>query len=248
MVGDVIKHRLDLCIHLIDTTTGHDVNVDGVVFTPLSPINARFMPRGDGMYILMGYSRENFHMQISARGYETCQVYVDYSELDDRLPMKEAFLIPSENPDLLSDIKTLKGRLPGLTEISLVESNLIIAHTDNYHLKKMQLKVFEKSYRLKKEYSPYAIVREDGKSFFRIDMEDAVDENTVKLKTAPSEDVPRNASVMRIVFGYVDSEGNYRIAIRSKGSKNVCMIRYVQAGEEKFAIADFSDLKEFELE
>ena len=246
-MSDVIAHRLDLALALIDTTTGRSVTAGGVILTPEEGLKLDFLDRGNGLYVLIGYNRENFHMSVEVRGYEKCDIYVDYGELDERRPIKEVFLIPSESPEDKTGILTLSGRLPGLSELSLIESNKVLARTDAFNERKLLLRVFEKGNRLKQENSPYAVVGADGSSFCRIDVKESTDENTVLLKAAPDAEISRNAPVMRMIFGYVREDGEYRIAIRSSGETNVCMLRYVFDGEEKFIVADFNETDEIEL-
>ena len=69
----VIRHSLDLVLHLVDTTTGVLLSGIGAVFErdgrPLSLRN-----KGDGHLILRGSGRTDFRLTVKLRGYRTREV------------------------------------------------------------------------------------------------------------------------------------------------------------------------------
>lgn len=96
MEASVIQHRLDLVIRLIDTTNGYVVEERNVRFWK-NKEEVRPIPRGSGNYIFVNCGREDCDLEIKAYGYDKSKVSIRYEELDRQIPMKEVYLIPSEN-------------------------------------------------------------------------------------------------------------------------------------------------------
>lgn len=239
----MISHRLDLCMNLIDTTTGFKIKESIVEFSfdkagiP-NPIN-----REEGVYLMINSGRENFLMQIKVRGYEPRSYYVDYEKLDSNLPMVEIFLIPSESISGGVSLCTLKGKIPNLQKVSLVIKSDIVARTDAYDERKRILTVFEKGYRLNMEGSPYGLVNEREKTFEFIEVISQPDSDKVKLKQALTGEFLRNAPICRIIFGYVEPDGSYLIRVRDDRSKLNGLIRYDTDSEIRFEEVDFHEVE-----
>ena len=89
----VIRHSLDLVLHLVDTTTGVLLSGIGAVFErdgrPLSLLN-----KGDGHLILIGSGRTDFRLTVKLRGYLTREVEIRYAELSERYPLYELPMLP----------------------------------------------------------------------------------------------------------------------------------------------------------
>lgn len=238
-MGDLIKHSLDLAINLIDTTTGRHVGDSSVEFIFDKELMPRPIPRGSGTFIIMGFGRENFHMQIKLKGYETAYVDVDYEKLDKRLPLQNVFLIPCVSPLLSNDVISLKGNLFGLSELALVRMIDVRAHSDAYDAKKRILTVFEKGNRLNMEGSPFGIIGSDKDHFEIIEIVDQKADDKVILKDPLMEEFFRNAPIARIIFGYVNSDGDYNISVRNDGADLRCILRYTFNGKTNFMKVDF---------
>lgn len=241
---EVFTHSLDLAISLIDTTTGRHVGETDTEFIFDDVLRPKPVFRGSGTFILMGYGKENFHMQIKLKGYESVEIDVDYEKLDERLPLLNVFLIPAISPLLNDNVCLLEGNVPGISEISLVRMADVRAHTDTYNAKKKLLTVFERGNRLNMEGSPFGIISPTKESFEMFEISDQKAENQVELKEPLMGEFIRNASIARGIHGRVDADGNFRIAIRKDGADLRCILRYVVNGETKFMKVDFNKLDE----
>ena len=246
-MGELIKHSLGLAINIIDTTTGKhfgDISTEFIfdrsdIMHPVS--------KGEGTFIILNYCRENFHMQIRHKGYENYDVDVDYELLDKRLPMLNVFMIPTDLNGLKDDVISLKGKLPGISEIMLVRMTDIRAHTDAYDAKKRILTVFEKGNRLNMEGSPFGIIGPAKDAFEVIDITDQCGDNKVILRNPLMEEFFRNAPISRVTYGYVDSKDNYTIAVRNDGADLRAILRYKIGEEIRFMKVDFTNLEEIAL-
>jgi len=252
-LSTMISHRLDLAVLLIDTTTGYHINTSGVKFTFDRPNMPKTVDRGSGTHILLNAGRENMYMTIEVNGYETYVTYVNYEELDERVPMMEVFLIPSEKPSKAGEYISLKGKLPGLSNVSLLMRHDCVAHTDSFDKKKKILTVFEKGNRLNQEGSPYGIINDATKTFVRMDILENVATNQVRVKEDLTDEFSRNAPICRMMFGYVEPDGSYLIRVRDDRSTLKGLIRYSVDGEIRFEEVDFHNLekdnsKEVDLE
>jgi len=244
-VGSVIIQRLDLALKLMDATTGYSISDRGARFI-IDGDEVRFIPRGDDHYILLNYGRRNMSLQIVVDGYESRTVCIDYEELDETCPMKVIFLIPSENSYLREGLLTLKGRIPGLRNISLIERNMCVAHTDTYDPKKKIMTVFEKGYRLRMDGSSYGILDTGNVGFCVFEVAKQPTENSVVLNEPLAEEFRRNAPIHRIVEGYVNPDGSYRLTVRDDGADKKTYVR-VDTGEVRFAEVDFHNLEGISL-
>jgi len=240
-MGTVIIQRLDLALKLMDATTGYSIS-DKMARFIVDGKDVRFIPRGDDHFILLNYGRVNMTLQIVVNGYETKSVSINYEELDETCPMKVIFLIPSENSYLREGILTLKGRIPGLRSISLIQRNMCVAHTDTYDPKKKIMTVFERGYRLRRDGSTYGILDTGNVGFCVFEVVKQPTENSVVLKSELAGEFRRNAPIYRIVEGYVDPDGSYLLAVRDDGADKKTYVR-VETGEVRFAEVDFHNLE-----
>lgn len=241
-MSSTISYRLDLVLILLDTTTGQRVDQFDVDFSIKENPNLKFIRRADATYILINADRKDFSMEIVAKNYEPCQVSISYDELDNLVPMKVVFLIPSEKSPIRDMLISLEGKLSGLSEVSFVLPDRIIAQSSNYDPKKMLLNVFEKGYRLTMEGSPFGLINQSQKSYEVFEVEAQTTESQVKLKGPLEEEFLRNMPIARIIYGRVEPDGSYLLRIRDDGLNLKTYVRYVVEGEVRFKEIDFHDL------
>lgn len=242
-----ISHRLDLAVLLIDTTTGFHVAQPDVRFTFDRSDVSELISRGNGMYILMNHDRADMLMTVEVSGYERMTVPIRYEELDEKVPMKEVFLIPSENAANAGDYATIRGVLPELSEVAFIQKGTVLAHIDGYEKRKRIMTVFEKGYRLSMEGSPYALVNTKEMTFEWLDIVSQPGTNQVELKAPIDENFIRNAPICRIMFGYVEPDGSYLIRVRDDRSDLRGLIRFKVDGEIRFKEVDFHDSTTWDL-
>ena len=239
-MSSVITRRLDLVLHLIDATTGHAVN-EAMTQFETDREDMKFISRDYGTYILINSGRDNFLMQIAVKGYEKVPVEIKYEELNEVMPLKEVFLIPSERTSSSEDVLFMKGNLPGLQSVSLIETNKVLATTNSYEPKKRLLQLFERGYRLSTEGSSYGIINREARTFEVFDIEELPNESQVKLRKPLQEEFQRNSQIGRIVNGYVYPNGDYLIGVRNDNAKKPTIVRFV-TDEVKFMEVDFVEI------
>lgn len=237
MEESVIRQRLDLLIRLIDTTTGGSVEERNVRFfrdnEPVRPV-----ARGGGNYVFLNCGREDFELEIRAYGYDSQRMEIRYETLDEKLPIKEAFLIPSENAPGGQPVLTLSGSLPGIQSIQAVNMSATCCCISDFDERKRIMKLFRMHrsgmdgiyYGLihpeRQRYEPFTIVKELAK-------------DSVKISRPLEEPFVVNAPVSRIIFGSVTAGGDYCIRVRDDGRQLRHLIRYVVEDEVRFRTVDF---------
>jgi len=246
-LGSVITRRLDLVLHFIDATTGYAVNEAQVSFKT-DRDDMTFISRGHGTYILINTGRENFLMQIVVKGYEEIPVEIKYEELNEVMPLKEVFLIPSEKTSSMEDVLFMRGNLPGLQSVSLIETNKVLATTNSYDQKKKLIQLFERGYRLNTEGSSYGIINREARTFEIFEIGELPNDNQVKILRPLKEEFQRNSQIGRVVNGYVYPNGDYLIGVRNDNARKPALVRFERDEEVTFMEVDFTKINKEENE
>ena len=224
MEASTIHHRLDLVIQLVDTTTGVAVEEPDVRFF-IEGRQCWPIPRGGGNFVFINTGRRDSTLTMKVYGYETAVVDVQYEQLDNVMPLKQVFLIPSEKLAKGERLCSLTGTLQGLEEIeavSLSQSNLCYSE---FNEKKCLLKLFLARGRLSMEVPP----------------------NMVKLKEPLTETFTVNSPIARVVFGDVSPDGSYLLRVRDDAQMVRYLVRYRVNGEYRFQTVDFHQCADNEL-
>ena len=247
MDNAAIYHRLDLVLRLVDTTTGMAVEERNVRFASdrqsLKPIS-----RGSGSYVFLNTGREDFSITVQVYGFDPCTVQIRYEELDSRLPMKEAFLIPSENAAWGEKVITFSGHLSGLEELEAVSFKTAHCCIHEFDERKRIMKVFQKGSRAAMEDVFYGLIHMDTKSYERFEVVREVSDGSFELKSPLQEPFSVNSPIARIVFGRVGQDGEYVLRVRDDSDKLPYLVRYVVNGEARFQVVDFHQLEEVVLQ
>lgn len=77
---------MDLVVSLFDKKTQRPITEKNVHFKRGNK-TIRLMDKGGGNYIAMNDVRENFMLQIQVFGYEGQEVWIDYNQLSERMPL-----------------------------------------------------------------------------------------------------------------------------------------------------------------
>ncbi|MBO5246165.1 MAG: hypothetical protein J6B28_02770 [Eubacterium sp.] len=247
MDASTICFKLDLILQLVDTTTGNTVDEKDVRFYK-NGNQIRPIPRGSGNFVFINTGRENFVLTLKVFGYEECRMLVEYEKLDEMMPLKQVFLIPSENYSKGEKLLSLTGTLSGLEEIEAVD----LAHSyfciSEFDERKRLMKLFLSQGRLNMESVHYGLISGDRKRFehFEVLKENPPDE--VKLKQPLQEPFVVNAPISRVIFGKVSEDGKYLLRVRDNATILSYLVRYCVNGEWRFQTVDFHNCKENELE
>ena len=245
MDSSVICFKLDLLIRLIDTTTGSEPEERNVSFfkdgKPVRPI-----PRGSGNYVFLDCGREDGVLEIMAQGYEPCQVSVEYEMLDRQLPVKEVFLIPSENMASIQPIITFSGQLPGLESVQAVNLGSTCCCISGFDERKRIMNLF-KTHRTGMDDIYYGLIHPDKQTYEPFAMVKEISESSIKISQPLQEPFSVNSPIARIIFGKTTPEGNFLIRVRDDAARLLLLVRYVVKGSVKFKTVDFHNLEEAKL-
>ncbi|MCD8326448.1 MAG: hypothetical protein LUC90_07130 [Lachnospiraceae bacterium] len=241
MEASTIHHSLDLLIRLIDTTTGDMVDERNVRFwmddNPVRPI-----PRGNGNYVFLNRGRKDTTLKIAVYGYETCSLAIRYQKLDSGMPVKEAFLIPSENA-AGQPVITLSGNLPGLESIQAVSLGSADCCISGFDERKRIMKLF-KTHRTGMDHIYYGLIHMNRQDYEPFEVIKELSENSVKISRPLAEPFTVNSPVARIVFGMVDQQGNYVLRVRDDRTHLIYLVRYEVRGTAEFRTVDMHRAEE----
>ena len=117
-----ISAKLTLAVRLLDTTTVREISEPDAHFL-IDGMKSDPMRKGDGMYVFVNVGKEDFLMQTIVRGYDNSVVAVSTDKLDQRLPMLDLFLMPSEKNRAYGDVLKVYGTLSKLDYIEAINLN-----------------------------------------------------------------------------------------------------------------------------
>ena len=244
--ASTIRHRLDLVIQLVDTTTGAAVEEQDVRFF-IKGKQCWPIPRGGGNFVFINTGRGDNTLTLKVYGYEDAVIDVQYEKLDKVVPLKQVFLIPSEKLAKGERLCSLTGTLQGLEEIeavSLSQSNLCYSE---FNEKKCLLKLFLARGRLSMENVHYGLISEDRGHYEHFEVLEEVPPNMVKLKEPLTETFTVNSPIARVVFGDVSPDGSYLLRVRDDAQMVRYLVRYRVNGEYRFQTVDFHQCADNEL-
>lgn len=246
--GAIIRRQLDLALRLIDTTTANPP-VGGIVRFSRDGKLLPSMNKGEGNYVFMDLGREDFLMRIEIEGYDTLELPVRYGELDERMPIMDVFLMPSENAYRGGRVLTFSGRLPRLTAIEAVNLTNPICTISDYDEKKKLITLFLPNRRIDMEGVYYGLVHEQegGLTYERFEVDESVSSVTIRIKTPLEQGFTLNAPISRVVLGKVDQKGNFVLRVRDNSSELKYLIRCIADGREGFQEVDFHRLEGVKL-
>ena len=235
----VIKNRLDLLIRLQDTTNGMAVNERNIRFYRNGE-EIRPMFRGDGNFILTNTGRENSLMQINVYGFEPYEAVVDYQVLDERLPVLDAFLIPSEHMRAEQDLLSVTGRMEGLKSIEAVHLARPLSGLREFNPKKCEMTVYMPNRRMNMVHTYYGLVNTAEGTFEDFVILEELSDKKVRIKEPLRGEFPQNAPICRLIFGQVKSDGSYLLRVRNTGKNLKHLVRFLTEDGPQFQLIDFA--------
>lgn len=232
-----IRYTLDLLVRLIDTTTGTVVTERDVHFRK-NGRTVQPVQRGNGNYVFLNTGREDYDLQIEVRDFETAYAKIRYGELDDFLPIKDVFLIPSENTAKGEAVLSLAGHLSGLEAIEAVRLGRSYCSIKSFDARKGIMNLF-KTNGPGMEEAGYGLIHADSMTFEAFTVEKVISPVSLKLREPLQEEFRENAPIARIVHGRSDAQGNYLLRVRDDGTSLKYLVRYVVLGSPQFQVVDF---------
>lgn len=240
-----VSYKLDLIVHLLDTTTGLMISQREVIFSNGNHIVV-MQERGDGTYILLNYGRVDMLLTIKVKGYLETVISVRYDELSPQYPTIEAQLIPVIKPYGYHDICSLEGIMPGISDIAAISLTETDAMLGAYNPKKSTIRLFS-TRRL--DENDYAVFHKESMEFeeFRI-VKKAENGLLLHIKEPLLMECKPEEGITRIVRGMTDINGRYLLRVRMDGKGTDYLVRYTVNGKTGYKRIAFGEQKERSLE
>ena len=197
----VIRHSLDLVLHLTDTTTGALLSGADASFTrDGKPI--RFLNKGNGHLILIDTGREDFSLGVSLPGYVPRTVRVQYEELKPMYPALELPMIPDGSEKGPGEYAELRGRLEGLAELEAVWLGENACMIRSFNPRRGLLTLFN-PHHLNMDRVFYALVDPDREVYEALKIEARISDTQFLLADKLNMEFGSHFPVSRRVFGMV---------------------------------------------
>lgn len=242
-----IHYKLDLLIQVMDATTNQPVEDNSIrIYKDDGLISVS--SRGEGCYIIMNSGRENGLMRIEVYGYRARTVALDYEKLDPRMPSLSVFLIPSEKLRLGAGLQILRGRLSGLETVEALHPGRSVTSIREFDPKKRIMTVFSPNRQINLTRQYFGLLHADRSTYEVLDIKEEISDKKVRLGMPIREKFSPNAPLCAIIFGQVEDDGSYILAVKDDGKDLMYLIRYVVNGETKFKKIDFHNLEGVELD
>ena len=237
MNASVIRFQLDLLVRLIDTTTGESVEERDVRFFRDREA-ARPIARGSGNYVFLNCGRTDFFLEIRVYGYEPLRMRVRYETLDEKMPVIEAFLIPSENASGNRPVLGFSGNLPGIRSIQAVNVNATCCCIGGFEERKRIMQLLS-THGSGMDGIYYGLIHPDRQDYEPFEVQKEISKDAVKIARPLREPFSVNAPISRIIFGSVTPEGDYCIRVRDDRERLLHLVRYEVEEETRFRMVDF---------
>lgn len=239
-----VKHRLDLVIRLVDTTTGKHISGQSVRFRK-NDKDVYFVNKGSGTYILMNSDRSDAQYEVFAEGYEPGTVSVAYGESRKQYQTAEVNLIPTVGKYSFTELLTMEGALDGIEDLEAID----ITRSDRKMLS------FDKKKRIITYYggtdlleSEYALFHPETCDFEVFQVRKVIDKASAVIKKPLEMPYTVKDSIVRIVKGKVLPNNRYLLRVQNDGQEVKYLVRYVVNGIVHFKQVDFRNEEERKLE
>lgn len=239
-----VKHRLDLVIRLMDTTTGNAITGKSVQFQKHGE-RIHFVNKGNGTYILMNSDRSDAQYEIFVDGYEPGTVSVAYGESRKPYQTEDIYLIPTMGKYSLSDVLTMEGTLDGIESLEAIDITSSDRMISSFDKKKQLISYYGGTDLIEKEY---ALFHWETSDFEVFQVRKVVDKASAVIKKPLEMPYTVKDSIVRIVKGKVLPDNRYLLRIRDDGQKVKYLVRYVVNGMVHFKQVDFRNEEERKLE
>jgi len=238
---------MDLCLELVDTTTGAGIVEAAVNFYADGKL-FHMVKRANGHYILINSPRINRQIKVEVYGYEPTVVDVNYEELDERRPIKLVLLIPQITDSTFNSLWSIEGELPGITDITAVVPSQAPFSYHSYDRARKMVNVLN-PHRMELAGNDYGLIHTDRKSFERVKVLELRVQTKLMLSELLDEEFEVTNPIARLVHGKVDENGKYLLRVRASETedKNVILC-YHMDGKRRYQVLDFTNARELQLE
>lgn len=232
----LIRYKLGLVLRLIDSVTGKLITVRDVRFLMPEGIGPP-VPKGEGVYLFMNISRENFRLGVCVYGYEPVKALIDFSRIDERMPATEIFLIPKDELPRSESMLSVKGILKGMESIECVSLRNVAISVKEFEEDTRILTMFN-PHRESFEYDRYGIINDSYTEYDELDVAKELSKQKVELNSVPEHGCFENQPIMRIIPGQVSDDGSFVLRVPNTASADY-LVCYRQAGQKHFRRLDF---------
>lgn len=240
-----IVHRLVLAVFLRDTATGKPVS-DGTTAFFIHGKKTDFQPRGEGMFILLGTERENFHLEIHTKDYMPYELAVDFDCISSQLPLIHIQLVP--NKKYVNQWKgfLVEGVEAGIRSVDALQLDVVPCYMQSFDPRKRLLTLSNPNH-LQLDRNWYGILNENQKTYEVFEIESKRSNQQFLLTKDFSQPVESHFPIYPLVFGWVGEGGSYHMTMRDEHSHAKWLLRFTSDEKERFELLDFR-LKEEENE
>lgn len=240
----VITAKLSLALRLIDTTTGKELQELDIRFYRGENI-LRPMRKGDATYVFVNEGREDFLMHITARGYDEADIQVTYEKLDQRLPMIDVFLMPSERNRVGGQVLEIHGSLSEPEYIEAINLNRPIALYHSIQQKKDIVKLtllpMTAGGGVVLDNMTYAMLDQAKERYDWFKVREQEAQLRVLLDGPPEGEHKLNDEIFRIIYGRAGPDGRFTLKVRDDGSTLPYLIRFKTGGKVYYRHLDFHE-------
>ena len=214
----VITAKLSLAVRLLDTTTGREVSENDIhFFVDGNSVNP--MRKDEGLYVFVNMCKEDFLMHIDVRGYDSMDVNVIRNELDQKLPMMDVFLMPSEKNRVGGEVLSVTGTLSQLDYIEAIYLNrpIVFFHSalDKRELHKINLLPMATGGGVKMDKLRYALLDQECQRYDIFEVKEQDTPTSVIIAEPLQREHKLNDKIYRIIYGRAGPDGKF---ISSEGA------------------------------
>lgn len=242
----IITHKVQLLIQLVDTLTGQPVTEDDVSFF-CDHKRIPLLSKGQGLYILLNIDKTEFSFTVKAYGYEKREYQISLEEQEAEPSIFYVYCIPAKNYRGLLQYYTVQGNMPGIQSIDGIclpeklhrEKKTFLVQ--EYDTRRRILTIFQ-LHQLSLTWPEYALLYEEENVYEVFGIQKKISNTSYKLKQPLQREATQDLPVVRLVYGMVDQEGNYLIRVpKEQKPDERYLFRYVVNGQEQFRQMDFTE-------
>lgn len=237
-----IIHRLVVALFLRDTATGKTVS-DVTTSFFLNGKKVDFQFRGDGIFLLLGTERENFHLEIHTKDYMPYSLDVDFDCISSQLPLINVQLVPNKKYVNKWKAFQVEGVETDLLALDAVQLGVVPCYMQHFDPKK-QLLTLSNPNRLQLDRNWYAMLNEKQQTYEVFEIQSKLSNQQFKVKKNFEQPVESHYPIYPLVFGWVGERGLYHMTMRDQQSHAKWLLRFTSEGKERFELVDFHLEKE----
>lgn len=230
-----IRHRLDLALRLVDSVTGRAIEERNVKISSQlqgeSPLR-----KGAGVFLFLNTGREAHEIEVDVYGYEPRKIMVSYPDPEERMPIREVYLLPLDNL-AGDDVLALRGKLPGIEMIEAVSLTEADCYIKAFDARKKNMTVLNQR-NSRFNHIHYGLIDRENAAYEHFEVEEELSTQAIKCKKALEREFQVNQPIARVIFGQTSETGDYTLKVPN-GKIAQYLVRFEVGGKEYFQKVDF---------